>query len=586
MFDYLQKFNSLPKDLRDSVSSPVAMAVISDLEKKYKIDLAATVMKIMVKIIPLTDLPIYLVSDFSLDQESAKKLTAELKERLFFSVANYLGYNPSYLKVVPKTTIQPAHFVGVDKIIKDSGVVFPGSELNARFRNILATYVKGVRSRIDARLTLSKEISAGGLSLDNKIIDQIFKSADEIIAGRTLGSGTVNTPLLPKAEEPKTGLEKVRALYEKEETKRDIPYDLKSAILSGAIKKPSTPLNLPTPKEASEKLLEEPEEQIKLSPVIPVIKKQEIIIEHKIEKTEVKEEEKKIVSSPVFSASKNITPAVEKKEVISVSPVKINIPVFPIVPAAPVAVGVTQGAITSVAAKVIPVVTTTTPIKINPQSPIAPQKISPENKVVRPPEKKPSFFAKLFHLEKNNKSIPVPTKPVVPVTPIIPTATVPVAPVSKEPIKPVIKPSIASLRNEASHNSLPKEQKPVEKIVIPSQAINNQTAPKVMGPIEEISYLDLVNFRRLGMNPKEAISKVETKIKNLEKDGYDKMVLGVVAWRNGVINSIYLKMAQESLSKELTLKQLANNYKEAKKSGFLFWEEIEEIISLNNRLMF
>src|SRR5574344_2332044 len=124
MFDYLQKFNNLPQNLRDSVSSPVAMAVISDLEKKYKIDLAATVMKVMAKIIPLADLSIYFVSDFALDQESAKKLTADLKERLFFSVANYLGYNPSYAAVIPQTTPASNYQITVKKIIRESGVNF------------------------------------------------------------------------------------------------------------------------------------------------------------------------------------------------------------------------------------------------------------------------------------------------------------------------------------------------------------------------------------------------------------------------------------------------------------------------------
>jgi hypothetical protein len=33
MFDYLQQFNSLPRDLRDKISSPEAMAKLSVIEK-------------------------------------------------------------------------------------------------------------------------------------------------------------------------------------------------------------------------------------------------------------------------------------------------------------------------------------------------------------------------------------------------------------------------------------------------------------------------------------------------------------------------------------------------------------------------
>ena len=513
MFDYLQKFNTLPANLRDSVSSPAAMAVISDLETKYKIDLAATVMKVMVKAIPLADLSIYFVSDFSLNQETAKKLTADLKERLFFPVANYLGYNASYSSIVPKTVLAPAHLAGVEKVIKDAGVVFAGVELNSRFRNILTTYIKGIRSRVDARLTLSKDIASGGLGLDYKVIDKIFKAADELSASQTLASGAELA--LPLNTEPvKTGLDKVRELYEKQEA-RDIPYDLKTAISSGAIKKPSVPFNLPTPIEASEKLLEKPEE------VKPVI---------------VKSVEK--IETP-------ITPIVN----IPVTPVKPVAPVIPVIPVVPVSPVIPITA--TVAATVIKSIDA-----IKPNAPLEP-------KINRPPEKKVGLFAKLFHTKEAPKVVE--QKPVVP-------KVVPV----------VSQPSIASLRSEAAIVN-----KPIVKVnPVQTPVVNVRTAPKVMGPLEELQYLDIINFRRFGTSPLEATAKVESKIKLLEKDGYDKMVSGVLAWRESIVNSIYLKMGLEALTKGISLKQCADTYQANKTSGYLFWEEIEAIIALNSRLMF
>jgi len=44
MFDYLQQFNSLPKDLKDKVSSPQAMAALAEIENHYQVDLAMIVM--------------------------------------------------------------------------------------------------------------------------------------------------------------------------------------------------------------------------------------------------------------------------------------------------------------------------------------------------------------------------------------------------------------------------------------------------------------------------------------------------------------------------------------------------------------
>ncbi|MEI6835390.1 MAG: hypothetical protein WCK59_01020 [Candidatus Falkowbacteria bacterium] len=505
MFDYLQKFNTLPQNLRTSVSSPAAMAVISELENKYKIDLASTVMKVMVKIIPLADLSIYFVSDFSLDQELAKKLTADLKERLFFPVANYLGYNASYSSVLPKTVIATAPnpiFLAADKVIKESGINFASADLSFRFKNILNTYLKGVRSRVDARLTLNKEIISGGLGLDHKTIDKIFKICDEIRASQTLPSGV--TLSLPAAETvAKPGLEKIRELYEKPGGARDIPYDLKAAIIKGEVKKPVVPFNLPIPTESQEKLLAKPVEGHPLPVVAPQI---------------------------------NLVKKAEPKIILPVPPV---IPATSKIPVPPVA---------AVAASVEVL------------KPLADSRLD-QFKIVKPPERKATIFNKMFSAKD-------------------------AAPVITPEIKKVVTPAVgmASLRAEAAIS----QTKPVLKKETNSPLnSDSKNTPKVMGPLEELRYLDVVNFRRFGSSPTEVTAKIESKIKLLEKDGYDKMISGVSAWRESPVVSLYLKMGQEALIKGLTFKQYAA---EGQASGvnnnFLLWEEVEAIMALNSRLMF
>jgi hypothetical protein len=49
MFDYLQKFNKLPKNIKDKASSPFVIKKIEELEERYGVDLAAFVMKYLVK---------------------------------------------------------------------------------------------------------------------------------------------------------------------------------------------------------------------------------------------------------------------------------------------------------------------------------------------------------------------------------------------------------------------------------------------------------------------------------------------------------------------------------------------------------
>lgn len=496
MFDYLQKFKALPQNLRDSVSSPSAMTVIADLEKKYKIDLAAVVMKVMVKTIPLADLTTTFVSDFFLDEVSAKKLTAELKERLFFSVSNYLGYIASYSSVLPKT-VPVTSFSTVDRIIKESGVSFPVADLNQRFKSILDTYVKGIRSRIDTRITLNKEIISGGLGLSHQIIDKIFKINDDFNK--------------PKEEiivvKELTGLEKVRALYEQPGASRDIPYDLKTAISKGEVKKPITPFNLPTPVEKTEKQLEEPEEELKIE--APV--ERELIV--------IKDQES-VKPTPIFVSQPIVTTPIQSKPVVSPIP-------------------------------------TPTPVPTSAPAP------APMPKIVKPAEPKPGIFSKLFG-------------PVAPVVKVIP----PVVPLPKVAISTPIQPpvSVAAKRMEAAAG-VPAPSRPTTPLA-PRQI------PHVMSPVDELRFLELVNFRRLGSSPSEVISKITSKIKLLEKDGYDRMISGILAWKQSPVNKLYLKMGSDALRSGQSLKDFAIKAQDLKTPGLLSWEEIELIIKLNNKFMF
>ncbi len=575
MFDYLQKFNSLPQNLRDSVSSPAAMAVISDLEKKYKIDLAAIVMKVMVKTTPLSDLASIFSSDFLLDQDSARKLTAELKEKLFFSVSNYLGYIASYSLVLPKT-VAVSEIALPDRIIKESGVVFPGMDLNQRLKATLNTFIKGVRSRVDTRITLNKDIASGGLGLDHKIIDNIFIICDHLIP--TLA---VVPELKIALELPKTGLEKVRALYEKTSGARDIPYDLSAAISKGDFKKPISPvtpinlpvtiapINLPIPEERSEKLLAEPAEELLIS--APTQEKFEIVKVPELQLT-----------IPVKAISHSVP-------VVPVIPVKINIPfkpdVFDIKKSEPLA------AVTPITElKISP-----TPIKVAEKTAVTDAKvtvaISPvkaqshpfidtpatnnSHRIIKPAEKI-SLWSKLFGSKKvTTKKILLPLAPKVP-------GVIIVNPIIKPSIS-ILNQSVADRRTQASvarHESAPVKV----QAAAPNQA--PRQVPRTMSPIDELRFLDLVNFRRLGTSPKEAIAKVSSKIKLLEKTGYESMIKGIMAWKQSPVNKIYLKMGHDALMNGNSLKDFATKAQENKTPGVLFWEEIELIIKLNNQFMF
>jgi hypothetical protein len=354
---------------------------------------------------------------------------------------------------------------------------------------------------VDTRFLLNKEVAAGGLGLDHKTIDNIFKLCDAALVPQQPGSSAPVNPATSVA--PAAGLDKIRGLYEKEAT-RDIPYDLSAALASGTVKKPESPLSLEKGETAEEKLL-----------AVPVISP--------------------LAATPVASTS---------QVPISVSPVAVSTAV-PVAGAA---------AASAVPAKAVSGLSEA-------MSDILPPRPLP--KIERPPEKKPNLITKIF-----NKDTAKPE-------PVAPQA---IPPVKTVPAVPTVKPSIASRRAAAAQGAPISHSRPIITGV--------KNAPLVMGPVEELRYLDLVNFRRFGSSPAEAAAKVEAKIKLLEKDGYDKMVQGVTAWRECPVDILYLKMAGEALTKEITLKQCADNYRAKNDNNFLIWEELEAIIALNSRLMF
>lgn len=112
-----------------------------------------------------------------------------------------------------------------------------------------------------------------------------------------------------------------------------------------------------------------------------------------------------------------------------------------------------------------------------------------------------------------------------------------------------------------------------------------RSRPKVMGPLEELKYLDLTNFRRLGNNPKEITAKIVMKIRLLEKDGYDRMVGGVQAWRQSPVNRIYVRLVQEAVAKGMTLREIIAA-RQAENKETLSMDEIEAIVAMNSQLMF
>ncbi len=110
-------------------------------------------------------------------------------------------------------------------------------------------------------------------------------------------------------------------------------------------------------------------------------------------------------------------------------------------------------------------------------------------------------------------------------------------------------------------------------------------SPKIMGPIDELLYLDLVNFRRIDASPEKRAKKIEKKIDLLSREGIDKMIESIEAWRKSPVNKTYISMGRESIERG---KAISDIIKERKEKGFNYLElpEFETIMDLNRKLRF
>lgn len=561
MFDYLQQFNNLPKDLRDKVSSPEAMEALAVLEKKYQVELAVLVMKVMVKSLPLKSLPSNLIEEFNLEADRANKLAEEMTEVIFRRVADHLQ-----LKPIQPT---PPKSDNLEVIIKEAGVILPSSDLLSRFKVILSTYLKGVRSKIATRDALAKDINLGGLNLSSTEIDRIFKACEH-----HSNNNPDNKISLPS---PSSVLDKIIAA----EKNKIIPeeYDFKKALASGQIKRPAPKLESPekqieiaSPKE--KKSLEAPEVVKKLEAPEKIILP-EIVPAKEFPKKDL---DIKSVSEKAMPVKTVAVQAPEKKNDGPASP-SLNPEIQP----NKINSQIPQP---KLAIKASP--SEAAPIKkeVKPSSPrhrfslipswlrrSSSKEVSKEadKKVVEKAEQAPIKKVDLPQNKKENREVDV-KKQIFVEENIIKKDSPVKAPESQSVSRP---PFVASAR-PASHLR-ETASKPVMHDVKP--------APRVMGPIEELQFLDLVNFRRLGKNPEEISAKIFSKIKLLEADGYDKMIAGVRAWRRSPVNLLYLKMMKEAISKGQTIKDFATSVQN-NKDNYLSLEEIEGIIAMNSKLIF
>jgi len=525
MLPYLEKFNNLPAEIRNKISSPEAMAAISDLESRYNVSLAAVIMRIMVKDISILDLEKYFVFEYNLDGTQARELVKELKDRVFVSVADYLGisqereestedggekldgwmnerrgetavhssdffFSTEDEEEVNKLAEKVQEFTGAeprinnaleiaDQAVKKLDYNFSSEELSDRFGKILMTYIKGVRNKLDTKQTLLKPIEEGGLGLN------------DVLAGKALAiSDKIKEEFIEKEKtetirETSRENEKEESKALKSETKEDFSAD--SGDLTQSVFPPerqAVPVRAEAEAPGASEYIEKDKEKTIDSLSGGGDRDMDYdysALEKRGKKSENQElrDEKKTEASEPQALNLRTASADEKK-----------------------------------------------------------QPLRDEKKIKRE--------AVLDLTEHENKT----------------------------------KDSTSVFNVKRAIKKAGKEDKSGK---IKMEDIKH--VPKLSGPIDELKEMDLEHFRRLEEDSGAAAGKIKEKISFLEEDGYDKKLAGVKAWRQSQLNKLYLQIGQEAIRGK---KGIGSVIEERQSAGndCLTEIEFEAIMELNKKLRF
>jgi len=322
MISYLEKFNQLPKDIKAAVASPEATAKMSELSQKYGINLASTVMRVMVKEIKLEGLGAYLINSLHLSAEMARSLENDLRKSIFASVIDYLlgadvgpklvfsetdERDAKQMLKITETEFDEAIEKALERVVANARIDLSDSLTSGKFRQVIKTYLRSTRDKTATLEALTKATELGGVALSRDAAERSLGAADAELGPLRNTEKKVETKISVPEDKP------FKRVVPKDE------YDLAASLKEQNIKpiakpipKPVFPTKLDTTHEIAPPL------PALASPVKKIIK--EALAGKPVDKTslrEVSQEIKPIVNMPTTSSGKirmddiRFTPRVE-----------------------------------------------------------------------------------------------------------------------------------------------------------------------------------------------------------------------------------------------------------------------------------
>ena len=217
------QFQDLPEYVQDILLSDESIMANKKIIKGFglsdeQIDILFDVLrKIVFKQIVLSQL-LESLKPLDFDETKTKKIAVEILKRRILLLSDYLKINTlSYIKewggdipadelsVLVKTESQGKINADniVKQIIKETGLELKDDVLENRFKNIVLSFVRNVRSSTETAIVLKRPFKIGGIGLEQEMTDKIM----DILQKEDQRAQTVSSP-----KEKIINAEKVKAL--------------------------------------------------------------------------------------------------------------------------------------------------------------------------------------------------------------------------------------------------------------------------------------------------------------------------------------------------------------------------------------
>lgn len=131
----------------------------------------------------------------------------------------------------------------------------------------------------------------------------------------------------------------------------------------------------------------------------------------------------------------------------------------------------------------------------------------------------------------------------------------------------------------------PKNQSVETNVLSSSKVESVKFKPQLLGPVEEIRTMSLVDFRRFDVDPISAVKKIQDKIELLGDQSLSEKIIGIKAWKESEPYRMYVALGIQAMEEKKTISEVIAE-RNANNQPTLTEQEIEEIMKLNEKLRY